>query len=667
MDHTPGSSISTWTLRTLKSNSDNPLHSRYYYERLLGPNELGFYWDSAYRGTADTLQHATVEETIQSQPQTHLNTQSRENVHAAWVTLKTRYPLLGAIIEERPIKNSVPISMTLPPVDEAEDLSSGPVQSTPKEHIYFVVHPARLYTAESPHAHPREVVFLSCDSEEEVEFLAEGIINGFGWRDVQAWEEGDIPQGRPFSSRLLSNSLPACLLFIRRTDCPSTFHVMIHAAHLITDGIANSTLLSEFLDLLSRGSGLDSLVNVPDKGALEGRLKLSVSSEALYPDETPNHSKAKRRWHRILGKVLLELRSAKLSGGHTLPRILRPSTAYTPAQSSYITYSFTPSETATILRRCKQLGITFGNAHPVLGQVAVTRVLLRRRLRTLSKKRQGIHIDSSEDIDDDEWAYRRREPMMTGGPANLRPYLDQNWYSKGGAGNVCLSISYFFFTLPFMPIGEVGELADGNNEGISSGDIKIPPFEKMLSRARFLLRCNNIRSQASEIFHHPRFLDIHVARIPMRIKRCRHAALVFRNDIIRPEVGSDALIPPLEQPEAGGGAVMAHGGSSFGNSDHLVPPYYPHSATADSAPILHLIKATTRLRCRPTELYLGAATARGRLSLNVFWDENVYKREVVKEWLDEVREATKWFLGTGEAEFGKGGGVAPPVVVLAKL
>ncbi|KAJ3915996.1 hypothetical protein F5877DRAFT_47500 [Lentinula edodes] len=606
MDHTPGSSISTWTSRTLKSNSDNPLHSRYYYERLLGPNELGFYWDSAYRGTADTLQHATVEETIQSQPQTHLN--SRENVHAAWVTLKTRYPLLGAIIEERPIKNS--------------------------EHIYFVVDPARLYTAESPHAHPREVVFLSCDSEEEVEFLAEGIINGF---------------------RLLSNSLPACLFFIRRTDCPSTFHVMIHAAHLITDGIANSTLLSEFLDLLSRGSGLDSLVNVPDKGALEGRLKLSISSEALYPDETPNYSKAKRRWHRILGKVLLELRSAKLSGGHTLPRILRPSTTYTPAQSSYITYSFTPSETATILGRCKQLGITFGNAHPVLGQVAVARVLLRRRLRTF------------EDIDDDEWAYRRREPMMTGGPANLRPYLDQNWYSRGGAGNVCLSISYFFFTLPFMPIGEVGELADGNNEGISSGDIKIPPFEKMLSRARFLLRCNNIRSQASEIFHHPRFLDIHVARIPMRIKRCRHAALVFRNDIIRPEVGSDALIPPLEQPEAGGGAVIAHGGSSFGNSDHLVPPYYPHSATAESAPILHLIKATTRLRCRPTELYLGAATARGRLSLNVFWDENVYKREVVKEWLDEVREATKWFLGTGEAEFGKGGGVAPPVVVMAKM
>ncbi|KAJ3892597.1 hypothetical protein GG344DRAFT_45122 [Lentinula edodes] len=606
MDHTPGSSISTWTLCTPKSNFGDPPHSRYYYERLLGPNELGFYWDSAYLGTADTLQHATIEETFQSQPQTHLN--SRENVHAAWVTLKTRYPLLGAIIEERPIKNS--------------------------EHIYFVVHPARLYTAESPHAHPREVVFLSCDSEEEVEFLAEGIINGFG---------------------LLSNSLPACLLFIRRTDCPSTFHVMIHAAHLITDGIANSTLLSEFLDLLSRGSGLDSLVNVPDKGALEGRLKLSVSSEALYPDETPNYSKAKRRWHRILGKVLLELRSAKLSGGHTLPRILRPSTTYTPAKSSYITYSFTPSETATILRRCKQLGITFGNAHPVLGQVAVTRVLLRRRLRTF------------EDIDDDEWAYRRREPMMTGGPANLRPYLDQDWYTKGGAGNVCLSISYFFFTLPFMPIGEVGELADGNNEGISSVDIKIPPFEEMLSRARFLLRCNNIRSQASEIFHHPRFLDIHVARIPMRIKRCRHAALVFRNDIIRPEVGSDALIPPLQQPEAGGGAVMAHGGSSFGNSDHLVPPYYPHSATSESAPILHLIKATTRLRCRPTELYLGAATARGRLSLNVFWDENVYKREVVKEWLDEVREATKSFLGTGEAEFGKGGGVAPPVVVMAKL
>ncbi|KAJ4472090.1 hypothetical protein J3R30DRAFT_3523033 [Lentinula aciculospora] len=661
MDDTPELSTSAWIIRPSK-NSTDPLLSTYSYERLLGPNELGFYWDSAYQGTADTLQHAIVEEISQSQSQ--LNIQCEENVRAAWVTLKTRYPLLGATIEERLAPG------TLPRAHVAQDSPSG----LSKEQVYFVVDPARLYTSEPPHAHLQEVVFLSCGSEAEIITLTEGIINGFGWRDIQAWGGRELlVHGEPSSSRLLSNTLPACILFIRRTDCPSTFHVIIHVAHLITDGIGNSTLLSEFLDILAFAKNPNSLVDMSaDKGALEKRLRLSVSSEGLYQDERPCYSSARRRWHRALGRVLLALRNSNFSGGHTLPRILRPSTACTPAKSSYTSYTFDPAQTTNILRKCKQLGITFGNAHPVLGQLAVTRVLLRRRLRTLFKKQQGMQLSTNEDVDDDEWTYRRRQPMMTGGPVNLRPYLDQDWYAKGGAGNVCLSISYFFFTLPFMPLGEAGDLADGKFvQGILSNDIEMPPFEKMFSRKRFLLRCNSIRKQSSQFFRHPRFLDVHAARIPFRIQRCRTWALVWRKDIARPDVGHDAPIPVVKQPEAEGGAVMAHGGSSFGNSDHLIPPYYPRDITASkSTPILHLVRSTTRLRCRPTELYLGATTVRGQLSLYVFWDENVYKREVVDEWLTEVRRATEWFLCTSaeedNAQFGMGG-VTPSEVVMAKL
>ncbi|KAJ3990388.1 hypothetical protein F5890DRAFT_1612321 [Lentinula detonsa] len=650
-------SISEWTLRT-ESNQSHSTDSKYYYERLLGPNELGFYWDSACQGTADTLQHAIVEETSQSQ--LHLEIQSEENVRAAWMILKTRYPLLGAKIEERP---------TLPAV--ATSLSS---QNLPKEDLFFVVDPVRLYAIGSPHAHPQEVVFLSCTSEEKVLSLAEGIMNGFGWRDVQDWQEGN-PRVHDDSSpsRLLSNNLPACILFIRRIDYPSRFHVMIQAAHLITDGIGNSTILSEFLDLLSGGKTRNSLIDAPlDKIMLEERLKLSISSEALYPDDRLDYSRAKRRWHRVLGKILLALRSAKISGGHSLPRIIRPSTAYTSAKSAFITYAFDLAQTIKILRRCKELGITFGNAHPVLGQLAVTRVLLRRRLRTLSKKRRGIPLTPSEDIDDEEWFYRRRQPMMTGGPANLRPYLDQDWYTKGGARNVCLSISFFFLVLPFMPLGEAGTLSDGAIQVFSSDEYEVPPFGKLLSKKRFLLRCRSVRKQSSEVFRHSRFLDVHAARIPMRIDRSRTTALMYRKDIARPEFGDDAMIPVLEQPEAMGGAVMGHGGSSFGKSDHLVPPYYPCNTASKSSTTLHLVRSTTHLRCRPTELYFGASTAQGQLSFNMFWDENVYKREVVMEWLDEVRAATVWFLGVGEAEDGstqleKGGGITSPVVVMANL
>lgn len=47
----------------------------------------------------------------------------------------------------------------------------------------------------------------------------------------------------------------------------------------------------------------------------------------------------------------------------------------------------------------------------------------------------------------------------------------------------------------------------------------------------------------------------------------------------------------------------------------------------------------------PAELYLGAATSRGRMNLYVRYDGNVFEEGVVTEWLDEVREAVLWYLG----------------------
>ncbi|KAE9404532.1 hypothetical protein BT96DRAFT_989351 [Gymnopus androsaceus JB14] len=709
------SSFSEWTIRNSTSGNNSSTTSaseQRYYERLLGSNELGFYWDSVYRGTADTLQHAVVKETTDSDS-SHTNIQSEANVRAAWVALKTQYPLLGARIEERRTsRSSSPNTLTSAPLAKTDGTEDSSVETKKDEEVYFIVDSARLYTSEPPHAHPREVTFFSCASEEEVLELEEGIINGFGWREVWTWAKAKDAYDHDYedaSSRILSNALPACILFIRRTDCASTFHVMINLAHLITDGVGNSTLLSGFLDLLSRGS---MTLNVgaptdPERKsnfeALEKRLRISVASEALCPDEKPGYPRARRRWHRVLGKVLSALRNAKKTGGHTLPRLLHTSTSLTPAKSSNISYVFTPAQTIRILRGCKDLGITFGNAHPVLGQIAATRVLLRRRLRTLARRKKQLDdanstLSKEEDIDDDEWTYRRRQPMLTAGPANLRPYLDREWYAAGGAENVSLSITFFFFTLPFMPLGESGLLADGDGSSVSlaatshqSGsdktvdtnmDVVLPPFEKMLSRKRFLLRCNLIRTQASELFRHPRFLDVGLGRMPERIEWSRAGALAWR-DVGGKRSPTGSPIPAQEQSQIVGGAVSTHGGSSFGNSDRLVPPYYPRASTSSSGskctsstpsshpPTLHLIRSTTRLRCRPAELYLGAATARGQLRLNVFWDENVYKKQVVEEWLDEVRRAAEWFLGTStdtEVDVtASGGGVTPPVVVMAKM
>lgn len=56
------------------------------------------------------------------------------------------------------------------------------------------------------------------------------------------------------------------------------------------------------------------------------------------------------------------------------------------------------------------------------------------------------------------------------------------------------------------------------------------------------------------------------------------------------------------------------------------------------------MESDTYLRVRPTELYLGSDTTHGVLRMHVFYDGNVYKDALVKEWLDEVRAATLWYL-----------------------
>jgi hypothetical protein len=66
---------------------------------------------------------------------------------------------------------------------------------------------------------------------------------------------------------------------------------------------------------------------------------------------------------------------------------------------------------------------------------------------------------------------------------------------------------------------------------------------------------------------------------------------------------------------------------------------------ASEAPVLHIYAHGTRLHCRPAELYLGASTTRQQLDFYVFWDQNVFDRETVEEWLGEVRGAAEFYLG----------------------
>lgn len=78
--------------------------------------------------------------------------------------------------------------------------------------------------------------------------------------------------------------------------------------------------------------------------------------------------------------------------------------------------------------------------------------------------------------------------------------------------------------------------------------------------------------------------------------------------------------------------------------DVMLPPDYPLGKVGQET-TLRLESSTTHLRCRPGELYLGAATSHKQLRLHVFWDGNMFDREIVEEWLQEVKAATQFYLG----------------------
>lgn len=226
-------------------------------------------------------------------------------------------------------------------------------------------------------------------------------------------------------------------------------------------------------------------------------------------------------------------------GGHTLPRKFSNATPTTPAQSGRIACVFTPEKSAAIIQRCRQMKVTFGNAYPVLAQAATTRVLCRRFLRG--------------EISKEEWDFRRKEPMTTGGPLNLRPYLDRQWFEQGGSSNLCVSIGFFFHTLPFMPLGSASKLTSGD---------AMPSYAELLSPQRFLLRCSMVKKQAVALIKHPLFLDMLAVRGPLRLERIRKTAQEWRAGKV--QANDNRLLSPIEQAQ-NHGPIMSHGGSSFGN------------------------------------------------------------------------------------------------------
>jgi hypothetical protein len=276
-----------------------------------------------------------------------------------WLYMKRRFPLLGAQVREDPDGQLVEFVVSESALSQLKDEEYG-----------FV----RASTSETVHAY------------------IEDAMNG---------------------PRKLSDDMLSSFFIVQRDDVPGTFHLVFCAAHTVTDGMANVNIARTFLEALSSRT----LPDVPD---LVERLAMAVSSESLSP--TLAFNPARKRWRNAVAKVLWDKSQARMRGGHGLPNHITPKIFLTPALSRRIDLSLPSGVSQQIVQTCRAHSVTFGQAFPVLAQVALSRVLHRRYLRG--------------EITEEDWQHRLRQPTHTGGPLNLRPLLSEDWVAAGGGGEV---------------------------------------------------------------------------------------------------------------------------------------------------------------------------------------------------------------------------------------
>lgn len=114
------------------------------------------------------------------------------------------------------------------------------------------------------------------------------------------------------SPRSLSEELLVQLHVFRERDPKraDVLHLMILMAHCVTDGAANSTFTRCLLVTLASGGGAE-----PAQIPLEDRLAMAIPSMDLEPTHTRSLSPAIRRWRRVVGIVIFQLRMAERQVG----------------------------------------------------------------------------------------------------------------------------------------------------------------------------------------------------------------------------------------------------------------------------------------------------------------------------------------------------------------
>ena len=235
-------------------------------------------------------------------------------------------------------------------------------------------------------------------------------------------------------------------------------------------------------------------------------------------------------------------------------------------------------------------------------------------------------------------------------------------------------ISFYSLILPSIPTVSREWLS----QHLSKLEDGTPPFSALLPQDRFVRRARAVKKQFKGILTHPLLFEIGMAGRAERALACKAAVEEWR------KLQAGEKLEEVEEPILdflSDDHLSHNGGASLGNAgwtlcdyyaspflifllqiDPLRPTEYPlhfdnplssrkYFTKLEDAPpeapttqTIEVITSWKKLSVRAAELYLGAETKDRELSIFVSWDGNVYEDELVKDWLEEIKKATEYYL-----------------------
>jgi len=288
---------------------------------------------------------------------------------------------------------------------------------------------------------------------------------------------------------------------------------------------------------------------------------------------------------------------------------MKPSNFFIPSVARQHMITLPLDKSTIAMKTMKAEKITIGSSIHVLSQLAHAKLLHRKR--------------AEGKISDDEWEFRKRQPMHFFGPINTRPYLPKEWQAKGGHVEAITLGSTYQCSLPIMPLRD-------------------DPSKPFMTRERFIHRSKFAKKQMDAHLRHPLLKEFALA-VEKRHLDERHKFSMLWQSMQDENTQAVLLEEEAKTSEKGLTGMTLGAGSSFTVAnmvssmtaiDNALPVAYPQNDAAH--PIIRVLNFFPMCRPFPGMLYDMTGIVNGCLAFCTFWDHNVYEDQDVINWTDDV-------------------------------